>query len=192
MHRPAVDVSPPAAGSAHTFSLGHSVIVITVPELDDFVRERTARYDASFVSTDPTFTHAHITLLGPWLGEPTDDDLRTVADIVAAELPFSFALNEVGEFSDGNLHLVPEPSGRFARLTAQLTAAFPQTPPYAGRYAEVSPHLTLDHRATGATAAALRAELEHLLPVQSRADSVDLQWWANHDCHVRHTWRWGS
>lgn len=167
---------------------GHSVIAIPVPGLDDIVRERTERYDPSFLSADPVFTHAHITLLGPWLDDPTEADLLAVAGLLADEPSFAFVLAKVGEFPDGTLHLRPEPTGPFTRLTAGLAAAFPQTPPYAGRYAEIVPHLTLEHRATGATVAALGTELADRLPMSERAERVDLQWWANHDCHVRHTW----
>lgn len=170
---------------------GHSVIAVPVPALDEVVRERTARYDASFVSADPAFVHAHVTLLGPWLDDPTDDDLAAVAGVLADEPPFAFELDEVAEFPDGTLHLVPEPAGPFARLTARLAALFPQTPPYAGRYPAPVPHLTLEHRATGASVAGLRDELGDRLPVRARADRVDLQWWANDDCHVRHRWGLG-
>jgi len=50
---------------------GNTVLAVPVPELDEVVRERTAFYDASFVSSDPGFTHAHITVLGPWVTEPS-------------------------------------------------------------------------------------------------------------------------
>ena len=170
---------------------GHSVLAVPVPALDDVVRTRTARYDSSYVSADPSFTHAHITLLGPWLDAPTDDDLLAVAGVLLEQPAFAFELAEVGEFPDGTLHLVPEPAAPFARLTGRLAEVFPQTPPYGGRYAEVVPHLTLEHRATGATAVALRGELGPRLPVRARAERVDLQWWANHDCHVRHSWGLG-
>lgn len=191
MPRQALDASPTPAGAAHPISAGHSVIVVPVPGLDDVVRERTARYDPSFLSTDATFAHAHITLLGPWLEDPTEDDLLTVGGILAAEPPFAFALAEVGEFPDGNLHLVPEPAGPFRRLTTRLAEAFPQTPPYAGVHDGLVPHLTVEHRLTGATAAGLRSELSDRLPVRGQAERVDLQWWANHHCHVRHTWQLG-
>lgn len=170
---------------------GHSVIAVPVPGLDDVVRERTARYDASFVSSDPAFVHAHITLLGPWLDDPTEADLLAVAGVLADEPPFSFELDELDEFPDGTLHLVPAAAGPFARLTAGLARAFPQTSPYEGRFTDLVPHLTLDHRATGASVAGLRVELADLLPLRARADRVDLQWWANDDCHVRHTWELG-
>ncbi|HXH79442.1 2'-5' RNA ligase family protein [Nocardioides sp.] len=170
---------------------GHSVIAVPVPDLDDVVRDRTIRYDSSYLSTDPAFVHAHITLLGPWLDAPTEEDLQTVAGVLATEPTFAFVLAEVREFADGIVHLVPEPRDPFARLTARLAESFPQTPPYSGRYLELVPHLTLEHRITGATAAGLRAELGSLLPLRAQADRVDLQWWANDDCHVRHTWRLG-
>jgi 2'-5' RNA ligase len=168
---------------------GHSVIAVPVPELDPIVRARTERYDASFVSADPEFGHAHLTLLGPWLAEPTSDDLAAVARIVSAEPPFAFTLTAVRQFPNGVIYLAPEPDAPLRRLAARLAAAFPQTPPYGGAFPDSVPHLTLDHAATGATIDSLRAELT--LPVHAKAERADLQWWANHDCHVRHTWRLG-
>lgn len=170
---------------------GHSVIAVPVPALDDIVRARTAHYDASYLSADPAFTHAHITLLGPWLPDPTPHDLAVVADVLADEEPFAFELSEVAEFPDGIVHLVPEPAAPFSRLTARLAEAFPHTLPYEGRYRDLVPHLTLEHTSTGATAASVGRELGARLPVRVRAERVDLQWWANHDCHVQHTWRLG-
>jgi 2'-5' RNA ligase len=168
---------------------GHSVLAVPVPELDAVVRARTERQDASFVSPDPEFGHAHLTLLGPWLAEPTPKDLATVAWIVADEPPFTFTLAEVRQFPGGVLYLAPEPEEPLRRLAARLAAAFPQTPPYGGEFPDSIPHLTIDHTMTGASTESLRDEL--VLPVQARAERVDLQWWANHDCHVRHTWRLG-
>ena len=167
------------------------MIAVPVPGLEDVVRERTARYDASWVSSDAGFVHAHVTLLAPWLDAPGDDDLLTVAEVLADEPAFEFELAGLGAFPDGTLHLVPEPAGPFRRLTARLAEAFPQTPPYEGRFADLVPHLTLEHAATGATVAGLRAELAGRLPVRARADRADLQWWANDDCHVRHSWELG-
>lgn len=169
---------------------GHSVLVVPVPALQPLVRARTERYDASFLSSDPAFVNAHITLLGPWLDAPTDADLATVRRIAAAEPAFDYRLTHVEGFPDGVLHLPPEPDAPFRRLTAALAAAFPQTPPYGGDFPDSVPHLTLDHASTGATVASLTAELD--LPVTAHADRVDLQWWANHDCHVRASWPLGG
>jgi hypothetical protein len=168
---------------------GHSVLAVPVAPLEPFVRARTERYDASFVSADPGFGHAHVTLLGPWLPEPTADELDVVAATVAAEPPFAYALEELAQTPLGLLMVAPAPAAPFERLTAALVRAFPQTPPYAGAF-EPLPHVTLDHTATGATLAGLRGELP--LPVEAKAELVQLQWWANHDCRVLHSWRLGG
>ena len=61
--------------------MGHTVLAVPVPALDEMIRERTAFYDSSFVSADPEFVHAHITLLGPWTERPNAEDLDCVARI---------------------------------------------------------------------------------------------------------------
>lgn len=159
-----------------------------VPALDAYVREQTRRQDPSFLSTDPAFSNAHVTVLGPWLAHPTADDLAVVASIVDDQPAFGLSLTEVREFPDGLLYLTVEPAGPFERLTARVAAAFPATPPYGGRFAHPVPHLTVGHRLTGATVASLTRDLDDLLPVRTRAERLDLQWWANDDCHVRHSW----
>ena len=70
--------------------MGHSVLVVPVPALDPFVRERTAFYDASFLSADPAFVNSHITLLGPWLPAPTEAELERVAQVLDAVPAFDF------------------------------------------------------------------------------------------------------
>lgn len=167
---------------------GHSVIVVPVPALEPFVRARTAHHDDSFLSTDPAFVHAHVTLLGPWLADPGPDDLARVADVLASLPLVDLELAEVATFPDGLLHLRAEPADVLRTATARLAAAFPDHPPYGGAYPDPVPHLTLDRVAPGVSAAGVRAELADVLPVRQRVERVDLQWWANHDCHVRHSW----
>ncbi|EHK86527.1 hypothetical protein SZMC14600_14855 [Saccharomonospora azurea SZMC 14600] len=173
-------------------SPGHSVLVVPVPELDEYIRDRTAHYDASFLSSDPAFVHAHITLLGPWLPKPSQADLDTVASIMAASDPFDTTLATVDTFPNGLIHLRATPDEPFRALTAALVQAFPQCPPYEGRFPDPVPHLTLDRCADGITRESVAADLRHLLPVPLHVDRVDLQWWANHDCHVRGSWQLGS
>lgn len=168
--------------------MGHSVLAVPVPALDDVVRERTACYDASFVSADPGFVHAHITLLAPWVRRPSAADLARVAGIAEAAGPFAVRLAQVGEFLDGVLYLRPEPDSQLRELTSRLVAAFPQFPPYGGQYGDVAPHLTLDRRSATVTPATVRASVRHLLPLTVTVDRIDLQWWANHDCRRLHTW----
>lgn len=174
-------------------SNGHSVIAVPVLELERYVRGRTAHYDDSFLSTDRAFAHAHITLLAPWLTTPSPADLADLGTMLREKAePFEVTLERVETFPDGLIHLRPEPEEPFRALTAALATAFPGCPPYAGAFPDPVPHLTLDRRARGITAASVAGELAGVLPVLLRVDRVDLQWWANHDCHVLVTWKLGT
>lgn len=168
--------------------MGHTVLAVPVLPLEDAVRERTAFYDASFVSTDPDFAHAHITLLGPWADRPTPADLALVADIARSVGPFEVKLAQLGEFPNGVIYLRPEPDDQLIDLTSRLTAAFPQFPPYEGQYEDVVPHLTLDRRSVTVTPETVGASIRDLIPVTTAVDRIDLQWWANHACRRLRTW----
>ncbi|MBF4162694.1 2'-5' RNA ligase family protein [Nocardioides acrostichi] len=167
---------------------GHTVLAVPVPALDPWVRERTRHHDPSFVSDDAGFVHAHVTLLAPWLPDPSAADLAAVARVLAGWPAFDVRLARVAAFPDGLLHLVPEPAEPLAELGRRLAAAFPQCPPYAGRHPAAVPHLTLDQRTARTTAASVTASLGDLLPVRHRVDRVDLQRWANHGCRLLHAW----
>ena len=71
---------------------GHSVLQVPVPPLEPWVRQRTAFYDTDYLSTDPAFTHAHVTALAPFLPEVDDGAAATVAAIVADTRAFDFTL----------------------------------------------------------------------------------------------------
>lgn len=168
---------------------GHSVLAVPVPALDGWVRERTRGHDPAWVSADPGFVHAHVTALGPWLAEPTDGDLDRVAELLSRVPAFDAELVDLAVFPDGLVHLRPEPVGAFGSLTSLLAEAYPQCPPYEGRYADVVPHLSLDQvGARGAvgpvTLEQVVAEVAPLLPVRTRVDRVDLQWWQAGGCRL--------
>lgn len=181
-----------STGHPQGHSPGHSVLAVPVLELEEFVRGRTAYYDDSFLSADPAFAHAHLTLLGPWLTEPTERDLAAVGEVLTDAEPFETVLACVEEFPDGLIHLRPRPEEPLRALTAAFVERFPGCPPYAGRFEDPVPHLTLDRRSDGVDVARVAAALDGMLPVRLRVDRVDLQWWANHDCHVRHSWKLGT
>lgn len=171
---------------------GHHVLAVPVPALDAVVRDRTAFYDDSFVSTDPGFVHAHLTVLSPWVPQPTAADLEIIEAIAREKTPFGLELAEVGEFPDGVIHLVPYPDRELRELTARVAAAFPDYPPYGGAFDHVTPHLTLDRRSCGVTGKTVRETVAHLLPLKVTVDRIDLQWWANHDCRLVRSWVLGS
>ena len=169
--------------------MAHTVLVVPVPELEPFVRGRTEHYDASFVSADPAFVHAHITALGPFLDEPTGADLDLVGEIAGRTPAVDFTLDRLGEFADGIIHLLPDPDEPFRELTRRLVSAFPQCPPYGGAHPEPVPHLTLDQRADGIDQASVRAALGGAVPARCRADRLVLHHYDNHDCRVLAEWK---
>ena len=167
---------------------GHTVLQVPVPELEPFVLARTAYYDTDYLSDDPSFAHAHVTALGPFLPEPDAEAAATVARIVAGTTAFDFALTRVATFPNGIIHLVPEPDDSFRELTRRLAEAFPQCPPYAGQFADVRPHLTLDARSDAVTEESTRELLGDLVPARCRAGRLDLAWYAPRDCRVLRSW----
>lgn len=171
--------------------MGHSVLLVPVPELEDFIRARTAHYDRDYLSADPAFTHAHVTVLGPFVDRLDADTCRQVAAIAADTAPFGFRLERLGTFPNGIIHLLPEPAAPFRELTRRFVAAFPQFPPYAGEFPDPTPHLTLDARSETVTEASTRALLGSLVPARCRAERLDLAWYDAGNCHVVHSWQLG-
>jgi hypothetical protein len=170
---------------------GHSVLVVPVPALEGYIRGRWEHYEPTWVSRDPDFTHAHITVLAPFLPSPDTDDLARLGAIAASVPAFDFVLPRVATFPNGLIHLPPEPAAPFADLTARVFAEFPQCPPYDGRFAAV-PHLTLDQTAPGVSEASVGEALAGLVPVTCRADRLELHWYAEGDCRVLEVWKLGD
>ena len=168
--------------------MAHTVLVVPVPALEGYIRGRWEHYDAAWVSRDPAFTHAHITALAPFRPSPTEGDLARVAAIARATPAFDFVLDEVTAFPDGIVHAVPAPAAPFAALTARLWEAFPDCPPYAGEFADVVPHLTLDRLGPGVSIASVTADLSGTLPASAPADRLELHRYAEGDCRVLASW----
>ena len=172
---------------------GHSVLQLPVPELEGWVRARTAHYDAGFVSDDPRFGHAHITALGPFDPAPSPEVLAQVAGIAAATAPVAVRLADLAQFPNGIIHLVPEPVSRLRDLTARLVAAFPDHPPYRGEFGDdVRPHLTVDAASAEVSLASTAALLRDAVPVEVVLDTLQLAWWETGRCHVVAQWPLGG
>ncbi|WP_228387808.1 MULTISPECIES: 2'-5' RNA ligase family protein [unclassified Nocardioides] len=188
---------------------GHAVLQVPVPALEGFVRARTRHHDPAYLSPDADHVHAHVTVLGPLPGDGEGVDPETaalVAEAVAAVAPFDYRLTRIATFPDGIIHLVPEPDDGFRALTARLVEAFPQFPPYAGRFgrlADLQPHLTLDLRTDErgdpaervteeSTRALLDTFLDRPLPLACRAERVDLAWYEQHRCRTLASWQLGG
>lgn len=171
---------------------GHTVLAVPVPELDPFVRARTAHYDAAYLAVDPCFGQAHVTVLGPWVRSPTGTDLALVAEVAGTTVPFSYRLARWGTFPNGIIHLLAEPAAPFAAVTEALVERFPRHPPYGGAFAELVPHVTLDAVGPGVDEAGVATMLGDRVPVSARAQRLQLQWWQAGHCHVQQEWRLGT
>lgn len=174
---------------------GHTVLQLPVPALEEWVRARTAHYDAGFVSEDRRFGHAHITALGPFDPAPSRGVLDAVGEIAASTAPVRVRLERLAQFPNGIIHLVPDPDDALRALTSRLVAAFPGWPPYEGRFDDVRPHLTVDaasdavdHAVDLASTARLLADV---VPVDVVLDRLQLAWWESGGCHVVHEWALG-
>ena len=168
---------------------GHSVLQLPVPALESWVVARTRHHDASFVSDDPHFAHAHVTALGPFDPSPTPSVLAAVRAIATRTAPLPVTFAELAVFPDGIMYLRPDPDTGLRRLTAALAAAFPAFPPYAGRFGQdVTPHLTLDAVSPTVSLASTAELLGDLVPVTCLLDELQLAWWEAGRCHVVRRW----
>ncbi|WP_199521593.1 2'-5' RNA ligase family protein [Jiangella anatolica] len=145
-----------------------------------FVRGRFEHYDPAYLSVDPAFTHAHITVLAPFLPAADSAALERVESLLAETPPITFALDRIETFPNGVIYLAPEPDGPFRELTERFVAAFPQCPPYGGQFPDIVPHLTLDQLSAEVTVASTRDRLGDTVPVTCVADRVDLVWYEPH------------
>lgn len=104
---------------------------------------------------------AHITALYPFLPADriTDDVLRRLRDLCAPLPVLEVEFRKTGRFPNA-FYLDPEPADGLLRLTALLVEAWPEAPPYGGRFEHVIPHLTVDENARVETHLPFKACLE--------------------------------
>ena len=166
------------------------MLVVAVPPLEDLVRRRTRHYDAAYLSSDPTFAHAHVTLLGPFV------DAADLAPAVGAEVarvlrghaPFTARFEEVAQFPDGMIDLLLHDEEPFRRLTADLAAAFPVYWPFGGRHAGPRPHVTLDRAGPDVDVASVRRWVAPLVPVTVEVREAQLSWYEEGGCRSLASW----
>ncbi len=165
---------------------GHAVVQVGVPELEEWIVRRTRHYDVRFVSADPGFRHAHITVLAP-LQRWSSDDLAAIA---ASTAPFDFALRCIRVFPNGCIHLPPEPDADFRTLTRRVWDAHPDIIPNGAP--DPAPHLTLDLASPEVSLTSTRHLLGDAIPVLCRAEALELVWYEAGNCHLIERWPLGS
>lgn len=154
-----------------------TALAVPVPAAEAVTAPWRSRLDPLSVASG---VPAHVTLLYPFrppgaLGGALVDDLR---ELFARAPAFDVTFAGICAFPDA-LYLAPEPSAPFDALIAGLAEAYPETPPYGGRFADVVPHLTIGTTFTDADVARVCAEAEAAyragaLPIHARIDSTAL------------------
>jgi 2'-5' RNA ligase len=149
-----------------------SALLVVVPEAEPAVGRHRARLDQSAREGVP----AHLTVLYPFLA-PASIDAPVIASLrrlFARFPPFAVTLDRIGWFGEEVVWLGPRDERPLRALTAGVLAAFPDCPPYGGRYADVVPHLTIGDRDDPAALHAAAAAVGGHLPVAARATEVTL------------------
>jgi 2'-5' RNA ligase len=109
----------------------------------------------------------HVTLLFPFVPrrEASSEVVAGLRDFFGQRPRPVFDLAHVDAFPDVVAYAAPEPAGDLATLIRQLSARYPETPPYGGAFAEPVPHATLAPLGA-AGLEAVRARVRPLLPVR--------------------------
>jgi len=122
--------------------LPETALICRVPEAEPFISHYRERYDPPARRRVP----AHVTILYPFM-PPEAVDANVVAQLarVAAGVRcFDFRLRETRRFPVA-LYLPPQPDDSFAALTNGVHRAFPDYPPFGGKFKVVVPHVTVAH-----------------------------------------------
>ena len=72
-------------------------------------------------------------------------------------------------FDDRVVYLEPNPAHEFRTMTMELQRAFPSCLPYGGKFAEITPHLTLGDGAAHARLLEGEAAIRERLPIETKA-----------------------
>lgn len=119
-----------------------TALICRVPEAEPYISHYRQRYDPPARRNVP----AHVTVLYPFL-ESTRVDATVLAELQAifgAVPAFNYRLRETRRFPS-SLYLAPEPGDSYAALTEAVHRAFPDYPPFGGKFDVVVPHVTVAH-----------------------------------------------
>lgn len=161
---------------------GHAVLQVPIPALEDWIRERNRFYDAGFVSDDPHFSHAHITVLAPL----ANWDEEAIAQIAAQTAPFEVELAKIDVFPNGIIYLLPEPDCQLRSLTRAAWDSHPKVVPNGAP--DPQPHLTLDALSELVSVDSTGTALGDLVPTIAQIDRLELVWYEAGNCHFIRSW----
>ena len=153
-----------------------SALVILVPEAEALAKSFRDQFDPMSLSGVP----AHITLLYPFRPPQAIGarEIETLRECFAGFRPLRFSLTAIRRFPGAILYLAPEPEEPFRQLTLAIWQRYPETPPYGGRFPQITPHLTLtqldDERRLDQIAQEFTQQAHGELPINAAAAAVAL------------------
>lgn len=159
-----------------------TALVVPVPGAEPAIGQLRRRHTRSGAEGMPS----HLTLLYPFTDSAAlgEERVRAVEAALAPFGAFDYTLPAAAVFGvPPVLYLDPDPAEPFVAMIEALVAAFPEHPPYGGEQFYPTPHVTIA-QGDEAAFAAIRAQVEPLLPLEARADKVLLM---EHD--AEHGWR---
>jgi len=119
-----------------------TALICRVPEAERYISRYRERYDPSARRNVP----AHVTILYPFVPLANVDDavLARLREVAAGVRCFDYRLAQTQRFPVA-LYLAPDPDRSFAELTDAVWRAFPEYPPFEGKFDVVVPHVTVAH-----------------------------------------------
>jgi 2'-5' RNA ligase len=155
-----------------TRSEPRSTVLLPVPAAEALVGEVRLTHDPVASLGIP----AHVTLLFPFVPAARIDD-QTIAQLAdqLARGPaggLSLAFDRLGRFPGVAYLALAEPAPVVAWIAA-LAAAWPEYPPYGGRFTEIVPHLTVAH-GEDALLTSIERRLAPALPLRAHVDSASV------------------
>ena len=149
-----------------------TALIAQIPAAEPVVGRHRANLDPSAVLGVP----AHVTVLFPFVpvGRLGRADLDRLSRLFGAVPAFDVRLDRTDWFGTSVLWLAPQHPGPFRDLTARVFAAFPDYPPYEGRFEDAVPHLTIGDNGPGEEMRGAEDQVAGMLPVADRVTAVTL------------------
>lgn len=163
------------------YEVGTSVLLLQLPDMAPRLKPWSGLWPHDGFTT-------HVTVLAPFLpdAELDEDILVELRSLFGGFAAFDVVFPRFERFPTV-LYLAPEPAQPFREMTAAVYGRWPQCPPYAGKYTDGTPHLSVLYDRTEAEYEQAAREIEPRLPLRVRAVAVDLLIFDGDRWNVRET-----
>jgi 2'-5' RNA ligase len=134
------------------------------------------RHRASLDPSAALGVPAHVTVCFPFVpaSKLGTAELDRLGKLFAAVPAFEVRLDHTQWFGTSVLWVGPQDPGPFRDLTARVFTAFPDYPPYGGRFEDVVPHLTIGDNGPLEEMRRAEEQIAGRLPVADRVTAVAL------------------